>query len=215
MSEGNVRCGMSSSLPVSQRCHMRPRGWCVYLCCWVARYLLWSSVSTGILRRRMSTDLSLQSTPSVSQGQRTVCVSVRLQRTELYGHLSTRHMGTWLQPGNDKADGLLKLFLLQKSNVVCGQKLSDTLLVVIISTLSIASLEWRLIMYSDVSIRLCVSVIISCKQVISKTNSRIFAKFIADTSYVLGCVIGADHIQGGLLLAFVSFTTGSVLSHEI
>jgi len=84
-----------------------------------------------------------------------------------------------------------------------------------ISALSVASLEWRLIMYSDVSIRLCVSVIISCKQVISKTNSRIFAKFIADTSYVLGCVIGADHIQDGLLLAFVNFTTGSVLSHEI
>jgi len=90
---------------------MRPRGWRVYLRCWVARHVLWSSVSTRLLRHRMSTDLSLRQTSSVPSGHRTVCLSVRFQRRELYQHLFTRLVGTWLQPGNGKAMLLSELIL--------------------------------------------------------------------------------------------------------
>ena len=53
-------------------------------------------------------------------------------------------------------------------------------------------------MYSDTSVRMCV--IISCEQVISKSNLWISPKFIEDTSYILRWKLltsGANHTQDG------------------
>jgi len=91
---------MPASLPVLQRRHVRPRGWRVHLCRRVARHVVRSSLSARLLRRRVPADLPLRSTSSLPPCQRTLRVSARLRWRELHRHLSARHLGTRLQPGN-------------------------------------------------------------------------------------------------------------------